>query len=132
MQNLLTKRLVIAWIAMLSVLFGVLAPPMTQAMASASASASGNEEVQICTAEGMKTIVIVQEGSGKRKAPSSECMSKHCAYCVLHANIPLLPRVAFILPLQPQAGMLPPLFYQSTTPLFAWTVHVPRGPPFSI
>ncbi len=129
MQKFLIKRLAIAWIAMLSVLFGVLAPPMAQA--TASASPSGSEEIQICTAGGMKTIVVVKEGLGKRDAPSSGCMSKHCAYCVFHANIPLLPIVAFILPLQPQAGMRPPLFYQSTTPLFAWTVHVPRGPPFS-
>jgi hypothetical protein len=130
MYKFLTQRLVIAWIAMLSVLFGALAPAVSQAMVPVSVP--GTEEVQICTMEGMKTIVIVDEDVGKRPAPSSDHMSKHCACCASHASIFMPPVVTFALPFLPRSSMRPPLFYQSATPLFAWITPAPRGPPASI
>lgn len=128
MYQILTQRRVIAWIAMLSVLFGALAPAISHAMA-APAFASAVEEVQVCTMAGMKTIVLANTASGKQPAPASDHLSKHCACCPPHGASFLPPALAFAFPLVPQSSIRPALFYQSATPLFAWTSASPRGPP---
>lgn len=118
MYKFLTQRLVIAWVAMLSVLFGALAPAISHAMA-APALASAVEEIQVCTMEGMKTIVLTAPSTGKPSAPASDHMSKHCACCTAHSVSLLPPALAFSFPLVMQSSERPSLFYHSATPLFA-------------
>lgn len=128
MHPLLTKRLAMAWIVMLSVLFGALAPAISHAMAG-PASASAGEEVQVCTAQGMKTIVIAGTSSGKPSDPMPDHMSKHCACCPAHGAAFMPPSLAFAFPLLPRSSAHPFLFYRAPAPLFAWTASSPRGPP---
>jgi hypothetical protein len=128
MHQFLTKRLAIAWIAMLSVLFGALAPAISHAMA-APAYASSSEEVQVCTMEGMKVIVIAGTSSGKPDKPMPDHMSKHCVCCPAHGVSFMPSPLGFAFPVLSQTSVRPLLFYRAPTPLFAWTSPSPRGPP---
>lgn len=124
MHKLVKMRAIFAWLVLLSILFSGLVPAMSHAMAAAT---QPDEEVQVCTMEGMKTIVI-KDSSGK--PGPSEHMLKHCPYCAVHASPNLPPPPAPFAFAAPEASsFLPRLFYQSATPLFAWTPASPRGPP---
>lgn len=127
MHILFKQRLAVAWFAMLSVLFGALAPTVSHAMPAAQAL---TEEVQVCTMAGMVTVVLSQAPSEKSSVPAQDHMFKHCAYCSAHGGAtPAPPVAAFVLPVIPQSKLYPPLFYRSATPLFAWTVALSRAPP---
>jgi type II secretory pathway pseudopilin PulG len=126
MHKLIAQRLVVAWIALLGILFAALAPTLSHAVVPAVAAAA---EVQICTANGM--IAIAVDGGGPVKGlPAPDHMLKHCPYCIAHGGAPGLPPVqAFVLPVLRQTTSHPSLFYRSAAPLFAWTIANPRAPP---
>jgi hypothetical protein len=125
MHKLVKQHVMYVWIAMLGVLFSALAPTISHAMVSA---AQADEEVQVCTMEGMKTIVLAKAPSGKPVSPDH--ILKHCPYCATHGNMSsLLPTAQFVFALPALSSSHPPLFHQSATPLFAWTAVKPRGPP---
>jgi hypothetical protein len=127
MHKLVKQRVAWIWIASLAILFSALAPTISHAMAS---SAPLEEEVQVCTMEGMKTIVIANGPAAKSDPHRFEHFLEHCPYCAVHAGPALLPAPAQIVFAAPLAGAFhPPLFYQSVKPLFAWTASSPRGPP---
>lgn len=128
MPKLLKQRVVIVWIAMLSVLFGAVAPTVARAMA---ASVPATEEMQVCTTDGMVTIVVDKAQSGESSTPAPDHMFKHCPYCAAHGGaIDLPPALQLAFAVILQSNTHPPLFYQSATPLFAWTAANPRAPPF--
>lgn len=121
------QRLAGAWLAMLSILFGALAPTVSHAMAAAQPL---TEEVQVCTMAGMVTVVLSKAQSEKSPVPTQDHMFKHCAYCLVHGGaMPAPPVAAFVLPVIPQSKLYPSLFYRSAAPLFAWTVALSRAPP---
>jgi len=129
MHKLVKQRVAWIWIAALAILFSALAPTISHAMA---AVALADQEVQVCTMEGMKTIVIANAPAGKSNPHRFEHFLEHCPYCAMHAGQGLLPtplHPAFAAPLA--RTYHPPLFYQSVAPLFAWTASSPRGPPAS-
>lgn len=121
------QRLAVTWLAMLSILFGALAPTVSLAMAAAQPL---TEEVQVCTMAGMVTVVLSKAQSEKSPVPAQDHMLKHCAYCSAHGGAtPAPPVAAFVLPVILQSTLYPSLFYGSATPLFAWTVALSRAPP---
>jgi len=123
----LKRQLLVAWIALLGVLFGVLAPAVSHAMASA---APATEEVEVCTMKGMVTIVVDKAQPAESSSPMLDHMFKHCPYCASHGGFAaLLPGPSLAFPLSRQTLAYPPLFYQSAASLFAWTVANPRAPP---
>lgn len=124
MNNLVIRHVMIAWIAMLGVLFSALAPTLAQAMAARPAG----EEVQVCTMEGMKTIAVPRAASGK--PVSIDHVFKHCPCCAAHGGTsPVLLAAPYLFVPPAVSSSYPPLFYQSATPLFSWTAAKPRGPP---
>lgn len=128
MHKLVKQQVTWIWIVLLGVLFSALAPTISHAMAAAAVQAT--EEVQVCTMEGMITIVVDKAQSGKPAAPTPDHVFKHCPYCVVHGgSVSLPPAPAFVFPVSPPATVYPPLFYRSAAPLFAWTAANPRGPP---
>ncbi|WP_036166850.1 DUF2946 domain-containing protein [Massilia sp. 9096] len=130
MHKLVKQKVAWIWIAALAILFSALAPTISHAMAAA---APADEEVQVCTMEGMKTIVIANGPARKFDPHRFEHFLEHCPYCAVHAGPALLPsplQSVFAAPLARPAH--PPLFYQSIAPLFAWTPSSPRGPPASV
>ena len=57
-------------------------------------------------------------------------LSLHCPYCVIHVDvIGTLPQRFSNTSVATLAYFLPPLFYRSPQPLFAWTVASSRAPP---
>lgn len=127
MHKLVKQKVAWIWIAALAILFSALAPTISHAMAAA---APLDEEVQVCTMEGMKTIVIANGPAGKFDPHRFEHFLEHCPYCAVHAGPALLPAPAQPAFAAPLAGAFhPPLFYRSVAPLFAWTAASPRGPP---
>jgi hypothetical protein len=127
MHKLVKQKVAWIWIAALAILFSALAPTISHAMAAA---APLDEAVQVCTMEGMKTIVVANGPAGKFDPHRFEHFLEHCPYCAVHAGPALLPEPAQPAFAAPLAGAFhPPLFYQSAAPLFAWTAASPRGPP---
>jgi hypothetical protein len=133
MHKYVRQQVAWIWIAALAVLFGALAPTISHAMAASSpAVAPTDGEVQVCTMEGMKTVVLADPASAGFDPHRSAHVLEHCPYCALHASPALLPAPAPAVFAVPAAGvLLPPLFYHSVSPLVAWTPSSPRGPPAS-
>jgi len=106
MRKLVSQQVVHAWIAMLSVLFSALAPTISHAMAPV---VEASEEVQVCTAQGMKTVVLAKAPS---KSPgSADHLFNHCPYCTTHGNAGSVPPTApFVVVLLGMDSSHPPLF----------------------
>jgi hypothetical protein len=125
MHKFVKQHVMYVWIAMLGVMFSALAPSISYALA---ASAQPDEEVQVCTMAGMKTIAVTADPSGRPASPDH--FAKHCPYCAVHCGMgPLLPTAQFVFALPAVSSSFPPLFYQSAKPPFAWMAAKPRGPP---
>lgn len=114
-----TTRVLHAWIALLAILFGALAP----AAAAVLAEQGAPRYMEICTAHGVERIELGDDGAQMPAPP-------HCDYCVAHCHLLAPP---------PPAGLMiariagrdfhPPLFYRAPRPLHAWMAASPRGPP---
>lgn len=97
----------------------------TLSRAFASEGAADSVLLQICSAAGLKFA----------KAPGSDTSDKHagvmndCPYCRVHADLPALPPAPLPLPQFKITSERPVLFYLAPTPLHAWIVAKPRGPP---
>ena len=125
MHKLVRQHMMWVWAAMLGVLFGAMAPTLSHAM---PASGRLTEAVQVCTMEGMQTIVVDKQQPAGAGAPH---LFEHCPYCTLHGDAALPPPSAGLtLALLPLGDFRPPLFYQAARPLFTWNAAHPRAPPF--
>jgi hypothetical protein len=117
----IVRHALCAWIALLAILFGALAPTLSHAFVPARAQPV---DFPICGSLGHTAAV---------KAPGlpepAGYPFKHCPYCVDQHHAPAL------LPQAPAAlvaiggHVLPPLFYAAPTPLFHWTAPQSRAPP---
>jgi hypothetical protein len=127
MQRLAKTKVLPAWIALLAFLFGVLAPTVSHAIAASLPQAQAAE---VCTSTGIK---LVAPGSGDKARPASGTVLKgfmHCDFCGTHAgSFALLPQSRLALTVPDGHELFPSLFYQSPTPLFAWTLAKSRAPP---
>ena len=114
------SRQLIHCITALTVAMGSLAPSISQAIAVAS-DAQGLT-MEICIADGSKLAIDLQT-DGK-----SEVMLD-CPYCVAQTPlaIPLLTDLQFQAPIS--FVVIPPLYFQSPKPLFAWVKLPSHAPP---
>jgi hypothetical protein len=119
-----------AWIVCLTILFTTFAPLISHAFEPAPGAVG---QIEICTALGMKTVPLVQDGSSEPPPPTMSHVFDHCPYCNTHADSFALPTPSPA-PLMPAPGFrtFPSLFYQAHQPLFAWTVANPRAPPAAL
>jgi hypothetical protein len=109
-----------AWIACLAMLFAALAPSISHAMRA-------DAWTEVCSASSVK-MVKVMDGQGD---PADVSHLEHCAFCATHPGAPaLLPSNAGSMPLLLGRDSYPPLFFQSPSPLAAWTHAQSRAPPF--
>jgi len=116
-----------AWLAMLAMLLGALAPTVAQAVV---ASQGGPGWVQVCSASGM---VWVQADAidGDRIANASESMadaSRHCPWCNLHGAVGLPPEPVQQPALAPRAEP-PAVPFRSALPAPPWPTAQSRAPP---
>lgn len=117
---------VAAWAAFFAILMAVMAPTFSHALPHQAGS--GVIEVDICTASGIAMthqMPVTDDGS----APGHAASFEHCPFCQASAHMLFLPSPPLVLHVSASATLLPELFYQSSAPLFAWTVAQPRAPP---
>ena len=109
------------WIAVFAIVFGSLAPAISQAV-SISQTGSGFA-IEVCTSTGTKVIEQVSEESSLTKS------SESCPYCTSHqsSNLPLGEQLQFAAPVD--LSFFPPLFYHAPKPLLAWVKHPSQAPP---
>jgi hypothetical protein len=120
----------IAWIACLAILFNAFAPLVSHAM-EAAAPAPAIMPMEICTAMGMTSMPLALAPAGQDDASGKlHKTMNHCGYCVSHAashGLPPPPAIAFAA--APGRDVYPPLYYQSSRPLFPWSLAQSRAPP---
>ncbi len=128
------RRMLYAWIACLAVLFSALAPSISHALAyTGAASAPGTIQIEVCTADGNKTILLDSTGNKKVVPNSVQHHFEHCPYCATHAG-------SFALPPPAMASfavigghdIFPYLFYNAPARLFSWSCANPRAPPAAV
>lgn len=116
------KRLVVYWVAIISIVTGTFAPVISQAISPDRAS--NLQTMEICTSSGMQAIHLSQDES-----PSSNSLESPCPYCLAHISFvpPINQLLSFSVPLSDTS--YPPLFYQASAPLFAWVKLPSQAPP---
>jgi len=124
-----SKAVVVLWIACLAILMAALAPTLSRALTVARGDTVPSME--ICSVAGGLTMVPLKFNGQAPDAPQKSTMSMgDCPCCSMHVAalnvtpMTLAPASGALI-----TGLLPVLFYQSITPLFAWTPVQPRGPP---
>jgi hypothetical protein len=120
-----------AWVALLALVLGALAPTVTQAMVAGGDRADWQ---QICSVSGM---VWVKADTGEVSQPQPDGgmpgsdAGQHCPWCTLHGGTAGLP-VAHTLPeLPPRQTELPPAFYRAPLQATVWAPAQSRAPPLA-
>lgn len=117
------------WVACVAILMAALAPAVSRVLTVARGAAVPSFE--ICTVAGGMNMLSLKASMQSPDEPQQPAMNMgDCLCCSMHVAmlelppLQLLPATGALL-----AGLLPTLFYQSHTPLFAWTPLLARGPP---
>lgn len=117
-----------AWLAMLAMLLGALAPTVAQAVV---VSQGGQGWVQVCSASGMVWVQAdavdgnaIGEEAGKPMADAS----RHCPWCSLHGAAGL-PPAQLQVPLPAPQAAAPQAPFRSATPAAPWPAAQLRAPP---
>lgn len=119
-----TRRLTI-WIVLFSVLFGVLAPAVSRAVAS------DNPEiwVEICTAAGVRFIALSELEGEAGSGSDAVSNDGYCPYCMSQVTAGLppsgLPQFEPVL----VEAFVPPAFLDAPRTPFAWLSVRSRAPP---
>ncbi|MBU4518359.1 MAG: DUF2946 domain-containing protein [Gammaproteobacteria bacterium] len=122
-------RRLTSWLAMLVMVFGVLAPAVAQAMVASSDRA---DWVEVCSASGM--LWVKADGSGAVDAGMDEPMSdasQHCPWCNLHGGAAGLPPVAHVAGFLDAPADPVPAFSRASEPSAVWAAPQARGPPLA-
>ncbi|MBB5369964.1 MULTISPECIES: DUF2946 domain-containing protein [unclassified Janthinobacterium] len=124
-----SKAVVVLWIACLAILMAALAPTLSRALTVARGDTVPSME--ICSVAGGLTMVPLKFNGQAPDGPQKTTMSMgDCPCCSMHvATLNVTPMTLAPASGALITGLLPVLFYQSITPLFAWTPVQPRGPP---
>lgn len=124
-------RRIVAWVALLTLVWGALVPTLTQAMVTGT----GGDRLhwlQVCSTSGM---VWVRADTGERsnQSPRSEHpmgdVKQHCPWCTLHTGAAGLPPTAYSVALSPQPTDLPPAFDRRPPVAAVWAPAQSRAPP---
>lgn len=123
------QRRFTAWVALLALVLGVLAPTVTQAMVAGSDRA---DWLEVCSVSGMVWVKantgevrdLLPDGSG----PASDA-SQQCSWCTLNGGSAALSVVAASLYLPPRLIDFPPAFYHAPLAATVWAPAQSRAPP---
>jgi len=125
-------RRLTAWLALLAMVLGVLAPTVAQAMVASSDRA---QWVEVCSASGMLWVKAdasaesgVDQASHDAGGPMSDTWM-HCPWCSLHGGAPGLPPGLATVELAARQGDLPPAFSRIAALSGVWAVAHARAPP---
>lgn len=124
-----TTRRFAAWLAMLAMLLGALAPTVAQAVVAAQ---GGPGWVQVCSASGMVWVQAdAIDGDNNAVADVGKSMadaSRHCPWCSLHGAVGLPPATVHTPLLAPSAEP-PTESIRSALPAPPWPAAQSRAPP---
>lgn len=115
-------RLITAWLALLALVLGTLAPAVTQAVVAGSERAGW---VQICSVSGMSWV---QLEAGEDSAPQGSGASDGCTWCTAQAAGGLPPQPAIWLSVD-VAAVAPPQGLASAVLARPWPAALGRAPP---
>ena len=80
----------LAWLTLVAVLFGALAPAWAQVIVRASAGASLSY-IEVCTSAGLRRIAVDAADSGAPAPhPAKAIDAVHCAFCLTQHQLPCL------------------------------------------
>ena len=125
-----SKASIVLWIACIAIFLATLAPTVSRALTVASGLAVPS--LEICSVAGGMNMLPATLSTDAPDPDTSKCSMRmgDCPCCSMHADTLSLPPTSLVLASgELITGLLPELFYQSATPLFAWTPVQPRGPP---
>ena len=105
-------------------LFAALAPSMSYAMSATS----GDAWAEICSAAGI-TVIKTPQGQGDPVDVDSASHLEHCAFCATHPTDVMPIYGVSSTPVLSVRDTYPRLYYQSPSPLAAWTNAPSRAPP---
>lgn len=122
------KASIVLWIACSAIFLATLAPTLSRALTVASGLAVPS--LEICSVAGGMNMLPATLSTDAPDTSKGSMRMGDCPCCSMHADTLSLPPTALVLASgEILTGLLPELFYQSATPLFAWTPVQPRGPP---
>ena len=122
------KAGIVLWIACIAIFLATLAPTVSRALTVASGLAVPS--LEICSVAGGMNMLPATLSTDAPDASKGSMRMGDCPCCSMHADTLSLPPTSLVLASgELITGLLPELFYQSATPLFAWTPVQPRGPP---
>ncbi|MGK5003959.1 DUF2946 domain-containing protein [Janthinobacterium sp. LB2P70] len=122
------RAVVVLWIACLAIFMAALAPTLSRAFTVASGRAVPSFE--ICSVAGGMNMLPATLSKDGSDTPTGGMRVGDCPCCSMHAATLDFPPATLVRASgELITGLLPVLFYQSATPLFAWTPVQPRGPP---
>ncbi|PIG30896.1 hypothetical protein CLU93_5242 [Janthinobacterium sp. 35] len=122
------KAGIVLWIACIAIFLATLAPTVSRALTFASGLAV--PRLEICSVTGGMTMLPATLSTDAPDTSKGSMRMGDCPCCSMHADTLSVPPTSLVLASgELITGLLPELFYQSATPLFAWTPVHPRGPP---
>jgi hypothetical protein len=122
------KASIVLWIACIAIFLATLAPTVSRALTVASGLAVPS--LEICSVAGGMNMLPATLSTDAPDTSKGSMRMGDCFCCCMHADTLSLPPTSLVLASgELITGLLPELFYQSATPLFAWTPVQPRGPP---
>ena len=122
------KASIVLWIACIAIFLATLAPTVSRALTVASGLAVPS--LEICSVAGGMTMLPATLSTDTPDTSKGSMRMGDCPCCSMHADTLSVPPISLVLASgELITGLLPELFYQSATPLFAWTPVQPRGPP---
>ena len=122
------KAGIVLWIACIAIFLAALAPTVSRALTVASGLAVPS--LEICSVAGGMTMLPSTLSTDAPDTSKGSLRMADCPCCSMHAATLDIPPTTLVLASgEVLTGLLPLLFYQSATPLFAWTPVQPRGPP---
>lgn len=116
-----------AWVALLALVLGALAPTVTQAMVAGGERA---DWLEVCSVSGM-VWVKADTGELAQQPPDGSSAGQHCPWCTLHGGVAGLPAAQALPELPPRLTDLPPAFYRSPLSATVWAPAQSRAPPFA-
>jgi uncharacterized protein involved in copper resistance len=126
MIKLARHNILHTWIALLAILFSVVAPTVSRAVAASNPAAP---MLEMCTVNGYQLVKLPGSDSGKAPADAMQGM-QHCAFCGMHGASDALPSAPAVMPLLAVGrNIYPPLFYSAPHQLHTWSAANPRAPP---
>ena len=122
------KASIVLWIACIAIFLATLAPTVSRALTVASGLAVPS--LEICSVAGGMNMLPATLSTDAPDTSKGGMHMGDCPCCSMHADTLSMPPTTLVLASgEILTGLLPELFYQSATPLFAWTPIQPRGPP---